>query len=52
MKIRNVSPLGDLYLPAIGREVAADEVFEVTNELGASLLEQPTNWAPVKETKA
>lgn len=51
MKIRNVSSLGDLYLPAIGREVAANEVFEVTAELGASLLEQPDNWAPVKETK-
>lgn len=50
MKIRNVSPLGDLYLPAIGRDVTADEVFEVANELGASLLEQPANWAPVKET--
>lgn len=51
MKIRNVSPLGDLFLPAIGRDVASDEVFEVTPEIGASLLEQPANWAPVKETK-
>lgn len=51
MKIRNVSPSGDLELPAIGRDVAAGEVIEVTAELGALLVEQPGNWALVKEAK-
>lgn len=51
MKVRNVSPLGDLEVPAIGRVVASGEAIEVPDPLGASLLEQPANWAPVKETK-
>lgn len=49
MKVRNVSPSGDLYLPAVGRDVPAGEVIEVTEILGKSLLEQPSNWATVKE---
>jgi hypothetical protein len=51
MKLKNVSSLGDLEVPAIGRVVAAGEVFEVTADLGASLAEQPSNWVVVKEAK-
>jgi hypothetical protein len=43
-KIKNVSPLGDLYVPAIGIEIAFGETTEVPDELAASLLEQPANW--------
>jgi hypothetical protein len=44
MKIKNVSPFGDLDLPLIGRVVAAGEVFEVSDEDGALLVEQPAHW--------
>jgi hypothetical protein len=43
-KIKNVSPLGDLYLPALGIDIKAGEVVEVPDELAASMLEQPFNW--------
>jgi hypothetical protein len=48
MKIRNVSPIGDLDFPMLGRIVAAGEVIEVPDEVGAALLDQPANWAAVK----
>lgn len=47
MKVKNVSALGDLAVPAIGLAVLAGDVVEVSDEVGASLLEQPDNWAPV-----
>ena len=44
MQIVNVS--GDArYLPALDRDIEDGQVFDVSDELGASLLEQPTNWA-------
>ena len=46
VKVKNVSPLGDLDVPALRRIVAAGEVVEVDDELGANLLEQSANWAP------
>ena len=51
MKIQNVS--GDArFLPAIGKDVEAGEVITVADDLGASLLEQPANWAaPIKPAK-
>ena len=50
MKVRNVSPLGEMYIR--GRIVAAGEVFEVADDLGARLLEQPANFVPVVAPKA
>lgn len=52
MKVKNVSSLGDLEVPALGgRVVKAGEVVEVPDDLGVRLLEQPDNWTPGKETK-
>lgn len=48
MKIKNVSG-ESRYIPALDRWVDADEVFEVPSDLGASLLEQPANWAEEEE---
>ncbi len=51
MKIKNVSPSGDLDV-AIGFSyvlVPFGDVVEVSDELGASLLEQPTNWVQAKD---
>lgn len=51
MRIRNISPLGDLTLPEIagqriGLTVPAGGTLDVPDDVGAALLEQTTNWAP------
>ena len=38
MKIKNVSPLGDLDVLLLGREVKAGEVVEATKEQAAELI--------------
>ena len=44
-KIKNVSPIGDLVIPALGNLVVkAGESVDVSDEAAASLLEQPENW--------
>jgi len=50
-KLRNVSPLGDLEVPLLGRVVKAGEVFEVPADVAALLGAQPRNWASVKLEK-
>ena len=40
MKIKNVSPLGELDVTLLGRLVGAGEVVEVTAEQGGALIEQ------------
>ncbi len=44
--ITNVSPIGDLDVPALRRVVKAGEAVEVTVDIARSMLDQPTNWAP------
>jgi len=44
MDLRNISPLGDLVIPALGIEVAAGDVFTASDEDGQRLLEQPSNY--------
>jgi hypothetical protein len=46
MKVKNVSPLGDLVVPALNLVVKAGDVVDVSEEAATSLLEQPANWAP------
>ena len=48
MKIKNVSPFGDLDLPLIGRVVKAGEVFEIAEEDGLLIIEQTRNWKHIK----
>jgi hypothetical protein len=44
-KIKNVSPLGDLIIPALNNLVVkAGEVVEVSIEAATSLLQQNQNW--------
>lgn len=53
MDIKNISPLGDLVVPALGLEVAAGAVVTIKDdEIAAGLLEQTDTWAPVKTTPA
>ena len=48
MQFKNVSPLGDLFLPALGREVKFGEVFEVPADVAEGFTAQPSNWQSVK----
>lgn len=52
MKFRNISTSGDLELPLIGRVVRAGETFEISDEQGVSLLEQPAVWQHITKEKA
>lgn len=47
MKIKNVSPRGDLDVPLLGRVVAAGEVVDVNADHANRLLDQPDNWQKV-----
>lgn len=51
MKIKNVSPLGDLDLPLIGRVVEYGEEFEVSDDIGEQIVAQETNWEWVDRPK-
>ncbi len=48
MKFKNVSPLGALDLPLLGRVVGPGEVIEVTAEQAKHLDGQIAAWQPVK----
>jgi hypothetical protein len=44
--IKNISPLGDLIIPALNNLIVkAGESVDVSDEAAASLLEQSGNWA-------
>ena len=45
--IRNVSPLGDLDVPLLGRIVTAGEEIDVPKAAAELLLAQPDNFQPV-----
>lgn len=49
MKFKNVSPLGDLEVPVLRRVVAAGEVFDVPESVGALLKDQPDVFQVVTE---
>jgi hypothetical protein len=50
--ITNISPIGDLVIPALNNLVVkAGESAEVSDEAAASLLEQTSNWASAKDAK-
>ena len=49
MKIKNVSPLGAVSVPMLGREVDAGSVVDVTDSEASMLLRQPRHWEPADE---
>jgi hypothetical protein len=52
-KIKNVSPLGDVYIPSLGLTVNANSTFDVADAtVAASLLEQTSNWAAADQAAA
>lgn len=48
VKVRNINPLGAVEV--LGRLVEGLEVFEVSEEQGARLLEQPDNYESADES--
>lgn len=46
MKIKNVSPLGDLWIPSLNIEIKAGSSVDVDDEAGAALLLQSDNFVP------
>ena len=51
-KIKNVSPLGDLYIPALNITVNAGASVDVAKDVAASLLEQSENWVAADQAAA
>ena len=51
-KIKNVSPIGDLIIPALNLVVKAGESADVSDDAAASLLAQPDNWAAADKAAA
>lgn len=51
-KIKNISPLGDLDVPALGLTVKAGATVDVADDAAASLLEQKDNWAAADKAAA
>lgn len=50
-KIKNVCPLGDLYVPELGFEIKFGETVEVPDEMAARMLEAPFNWSAGDDKK-
>lgn len=47
-KFKNVSPLGDLYVPALGLEVASGEIIDVVDdEVAGHFRDQVETWKEV-----
>jgi hypothetical protein len=51
-RIKNISLLGELYVPSLNLTVKAGESAEVSNEAAASLLEQTDNWVAADKSAA
>ena len=51
-KIKNVSPLGDLYIPALNATVNAGATLDVADDFAPSLLAQPDNWQAADQAAA
>lgn len=47
--IKNVSPLGDLDVPLLGRFLDAGEEIEVSDDVAERLLPQAENYEPVDD---
>ena len=51
MKITYVGSHDEVEVPSVGVVCKRGAVVEVPDSIGASLLEQETNWQPVKATE-
>lgn len=51
-KIKNISPLGDLFIPSLNLEVKAGATVDVSDEAAATLLAQTDNWTAADKAAA
>lgn len=51
-KIKNISPLGDLFIPSLGLEVKEGATVDVSDEAAAILLAQTDNWTAADKAAA
>lgn len=51
-KIKNISPLGDLFIPSLGLEVKEGATVDVSDEAAANLLAQTDNWTAADKAAA
>lgn len=51
MKLTYVGSHDEVEVPSAGVVCQRNDVVEVPDAIGVSLLEQPDNWQPVKATK-
>ena len=51
-KIKNVSSLGDLFVPTFDLVVKAGETVDVSEEVAAALLPQADNWVAADKAAA
>lgn len=51
-KFKNVSPLGALEIPVLGRTVEAGEVFEVSKDMTDYFAAQPANFKNLSAGRA
>jgi len=51
-KIKNVCPLGDLFVPELGIEIKFGEVVDVPDEMATRMLEAPFNWSAGESKKS
>lgn len=49
VRFKNVSPLGALEVPALGRVIQSSEVFEVRPDIAELLDGQDANFAPATQ---
>ena len=49
--LKNVSPIGALDIPLVGKVVEANEEFEVPSDVAEVLLGQPDNFQAVTKSK-
>lgn len=51
-KVKNVSPLGDLWVPSLNKDVKAGASIDVSDDIAKDLLMQPDNWVAADKAAA
>ena len=46
VQITNTNPVGEVFVPLLGRTVGAGETITVLDDQATALLPQEANWAP------
>ena len=53
MKVKYIGPFVEgVYVPAVDLEAKPGDIIEVSDDLGVSLCDQPSNWEPGDKASA